>query len=61
MAHRLLAFTSARPGNAVAAEWDEFDLDAEVPMWIIPANQNENARSRAQPQGHSVSADSRGA
>jgi integrase len=36
MAHRLCAFTAARIGNVVAAEWSEFDLDAKVPRWIIP-------------------------
>lgn len=36
MAHRLCAFTVARISNIVEAEWPEFDLEAEVPMWIIP-------------------------
>ncbi len=36
MAHRLCAFTAARIGNVVEAEWTEFDLDADVPVWIIP-------------------------
>jgi integrase len=36
MAHRLCAFTAARIGNVVNAEWREFDLDAEQPVWIIP-------------------------
>lgn len=38
MAHRLIAFTLARIGNIVAAEWPEFHLDAAVPMWVIPRN-----------------------
>ena len=36
MAHRLTAFTVARISNIVQAEWKEFDLDAEVPLWTIP-------------------------
>lgn len=36
MAHRLCAFTSARIGNVVNAEWREFHLDDEQPVWIIP-------------------------
>jgi integrase len=36
MAHRLCAFTAARIGNVVSAEWSEFDLDAKVPKWTIP-------------------------
>ena len=36
MAHRLCAFTAARIGNVVDAEWREFHLDDEQPVWIIP-------------------------
>nr|WP_267871881.1 integrase arm-type DNA-binding domain-containing protein [Pseudoduganella violaceinigra] len=36
MAHRLIAFTAARISNVVQAEWAEFDLDGEVPVWTIP-------------------------
>lgn len=36
MAHRLCAFTAARIGNVVNAEWREFRLDDEHPVWIIP-------------------------
>ncbi len=36
MAHRLIAYTVARVSNVVQAEWAEFRLDAEVPVWIIP-------------------------
>jgi len=36
MAHRLLAFSSARIGNVVDAEWKEFDLYSEQPLWVIP-------------------------
>jgi integrase len=36
MAHRLCAFTAARIGNVVDAEWREFHLDDEQPVWTIP-------------------------
>lgn len=36
MAHRLCAFTAARIGNVVKAEWKEFDLDRDTPIWTIP-------------------------
>lgn len=36
MAHRLCAFTAMRIGNVVDAEWKEFHLDEEQPLWIIP-------------------------
>lgn len=36
MAHRLIAFSVARIGNIVEAEWPEFDLDGDVSMWVIP-------------------------
>jgi integrase len=36
MAHRLCAFTAMRIGNVVEAEWKEFRLDDEQPVWIIP-------------------------
>lgn len=36
MAHRLCAFSAARIGNIVNAEWSEFNLDADQPVWIIP-------------------------
>jgi integrase len=32
----LVAFTASRIGNAIAAEWTEFDLDSEAPLWTIP-------------------------
>jgi integrase len=35
-AHRLLAFSATRISNVVQAEWKEFDLDGETPMWTIP-------------------------
>lgn len=36
MAHRLIAFTGMRIGNVVEAEWKEFDLKSDQPIWCIP-------------------------
>lgn len=36
MAHRLCAFTAARIGNVINAEWKEFDLKSDQPVWSIP-------------------------
>jgi integrase len=36
MAHRLCAFTAARIGNVINAEWKEFDLENDQPVWSIP-------------------------
>jgi integrase len=35
VAHRLLAFSAARIGNVIEAEWNEFDL-GRSPRWTIP-------------------------
>jgi integrase len=47
MAHRLCAFTAARIGNIIRAEWSEFDLDAKDPLWVIP-----RAKMKAQDRHH---------
>ena len=36
MAHRLCAFSAARIDNVVTAQWREFHLDDEQPIWVIP-------------------------
>lgn len=36
IAHRLVAFSASRIGNAIAAEWSEFVLDTDVPLWVVP-------------------------
>lgn len=36
MAHRLCAFTAARIGNVITAEWKEFQLEGNQPVWTIP-------------------------
>lgn len=47
LAHRLCAFTAARIGNVVQAEWRELHLDAEPPQWVIP-----RAKMKAQDREH---------
>ena len=37
LAMHLLALTFVRPGELRHAQWNEFDLDAEQPVWTIPA------------------------
>jgi integrase len=39
LCHRLIAFTATRISNAVAACWDDFDLDSSPATWIIPRAQ----------------------
>lgn len=36
MAHRLIAFSAARIGNVITADWSELDLDGDTPTWTIP-------------------------
>jgi integrase len=36
-AFKLAPLVFVRPGELRAAEWAEFDLDAEQPQWVIPA------------------------
>jgi integrase len=36
IAHRLCAFTAARIGNVINAEWKEFELENDQPVWSIP-------------------------
>ena len=36
-AFKLAPLVFVRPGELRAAEWSEFDLDAEAPQWVIPA------------------------
>ena len=51
MAHRLCAFTAMRIGNVVEAEWQEFDLDADVPVWVIPRSK---MKEKERPHDHTV-------
>ncbi|MDR7134566.1 integrase [Lysobacter niastensis] len=39
---RLMAFTAARPGRAVAARWSEFRLEGKDPTWTIPRELQKN-------------------
>jgi integrase len=36
IALQLLALTFVRPGELRLANWSEFDLDSDVPQWVIP-------------------------
>ena len=36
LANRLLAFSVQRVGNVVAAQWSQFDLETDAPVWTIP-------------------------
>lgn len=36
LAHRLCAYTAMRISNVVSAEWKEFDLNNDLPLWVIP-------------------------
>jgi integrase len=36
IALQLLALTFVRPGELRTARWSEFDLDSDVPQWVIP-------------------------
>jgi integrase len=47
LAHRLCAFTATRISNVVEAEWREFHLDGDPPVWIIP-----RAKMKAQDRAH---------
>jgi integrase len=48
---RLVAFTSVRLGNAVMAEWSEFELDGETPTWTIP---RDKMKAKDRPHDHRV-------
>ncbi len=54
LAHRLAAFTAARIGNIVRAQWDEFDLDADVPTWTIPRRQMKVKKSKQRRHDHVI-------
>lgn len=46
MAHRLVAFTAMRIKNVINAQWSEFDLDSETPVWVIPREQMKKTDGR---------------
>lgn len=52
MAHRLCAFApGARISNVVAADWQEFELEGDVPTWTIP---RKKMKSRDRHHDHRV-------
>jgi len=51
MAHRLCAFTATRISNVVEAEWKEFDLVADTPVWTIP---REKMKTQSRAEDHRI-------
>jgi integrase len=51
IAHRLIAFTASRIGNAITADWSEFDLESDTPTWIVPRSQ---MKAKQRPFDHKV-------
>lgn len=49
LALQLLALTFVRPGELRSAEWSEFELDSEQPVWIIPATKMKMKREHVVP------------
>jgi integrase len=49
LALQLLALTFVRPGELLGAEWEEFDIDAEQPVWVIPASRMKMRREHKVP------------
>jgi integrase len=49
LALQLLSLTFVRPGELRNAEWSEFDLDADQPTWIIPADKMKMKREHKIP------------
>jgi integrase len=39
LAHRLIAYTGSRIGNAVTAKWAQFDLEGQPASWRIPRSE----------------------
>lgn len=46
---RLTILTAARSGEIRFAKWMEFDLDAETPLWIVPADRMKSHREHRIP------------
>jgi integrase len=46
MAHRLIAHTAMRIRNVIEAQWSEFDLDSDLPVWVIPRDQMKKTDGR---------------
>ena len=51
IAHRLVAFTAARIANAIGAEWDEFDLESDQPVWTVPRTK---MKAKDRPYDHRI-------
>lgn len=51
LAQRLCAFTAARIGNVVEAQWSELDIEAAPPSWTIPRSK---MKARDRQHDHTV-------
>jgi integrase len=51
LGHRLCAFTVARIGNVLTAEWPEFGLDGDLPTWTIP---REKMKAKDRDHDHTI-------
>jgi integrase len=51
LALKLVAYTAIRIGNALTAEWSEFDLDSDVPVWTVP---REKMKAKRRDYNHKV-------
>lgn len=49
VAFTLLWITGARHGEVLSAEWSDFDLDGDHPIWRIPADRFKGGRHHAYP------------
>lgn len=45
----LILLTAARTGEVTGAVWEEFDLDADVPIWVVPAARMKGRRPERGP------------
>ncbi|RAN37489.1 hypothetical protein HY11_08365 [Hyphomonas pacifica] len=45
----LCRFTGARKGEVLQARWEQFDLDAKIPVWQIPATYTKQRRVNRKP------------
>ena len=45
----LCRLTGARKGEVLQARWDQFDLDAKIPVWQIPASSTKQRRVNRKP------------
>jgi integrase len=49
LALRLVMLTASRVGELLGATWQEFDLDAEIPVWTVPGSRMKMRRPHRVP------------